>query len=264
MGGVAQRTYLPGLGEAYPAGATPMADYAYYTPDHLGSVRGIRLPDRSLSGSYTYEPYGQTRAASGLPLNVGYTGHLWDATIQQYFAPFRYYNPAAARWTMRDPLGLLDSFNSYSYVGSNPYSYHDRLGLQRCRSYDISKIWSYVFDPYFHGGPHVDIKKYGTPIARISCKTGKAISGSPGKVPGWVLEKIRLAGHVARIVSVFLAVLQGIGEMCIFVDHLDAGTIDPPAGYEWSRDGGLVSIDGPYTDHGDSVFQHCDLGMRKV
>ena len=91
MGDVAQRTYLPGLGEAYPAGATPMADYAYYTPDHLGSVRGIRGQDRSLSGSYAYEPYGQTRAASGLPLNVGYTGHLWDATIQQYFAPFRWH-----------------------------------------------------------------------------------------------------------------------------------------------------------------------------
>ena len=128
MGGVAQRTYLPGLGEAYPAGATPMADYAYYTPDHLGSVRGIRLPDRSLSGSYTYEPYGQTRAASGLPLNVGYTGHLWDATIQQYFAPFRYYNPAAARWTMRDPLGMVDGPNMYGYVGGNPIGFIDRDG----------------------------------------------------------------------------------------------------------------------------------------
>jgi RHS repeat-associated protein len=106
-----------------------MADYAYYTPDHLGSVRGIRGQDRSLSASYAYEPYGQTRAASGLPLNVGYTGHLWDATIQQYFAPFRYYNPAAARWTMRDPIGMVDGPNVYAYVKDVPTIYFDDLGL---------------------------------------------------------------------------------------------------------------------------------------
>ena len=69
MGDVAQRTYLPGLGEAYPAGGTPMADYTYYTPDRLDSVRGIRLEDRSLSGSHAYEPHGQIRAASGIRLN---------------------------------------------------------------------------------------------------------------------------------------------------------------------------------------------------
>jgi RHS repeat-associated protein len=109
-----------------------MADYAYYTPDHLGSVRGMRLQDRSLSGSYAYEPYGQTRAASGLPLNVGYTGHLWDATIQQYFAPFRYYNPAAARWTMRDPLGMVDGPNMYGYVKARPLRYKDAFGMYHC------------------------------------------------------------------------------------------------------------------------------------
>jgi hypothetical protein len=105
MGDVAQRTYLPGLGEAYPAGGTPMADYAYYTPDHLGSVRGIRGQDRSLSASYAYEPFGQTRAASGLPLNVGYTGHLWDATIQQYFAPVPLLQPRRRALDHARPAG---------------------------------------------------------------------------------------------------------------------------------------------------------------
>jgi YD repeat-containing protein len=80
MGDVAQRTYLPGLGEAYPAGTTPMADHAYYTPDHLGSVRGIRGPDRNLSGNYAYEPYGQTRAASGLPPVVAWFPDLATLT----------------------------------------------------------------------------------------------------------------------------------------------------------------------------------------
>jgi hypothetical protein len=54
--------------QAWP-GSTPVADYAYYTPDHLGSVRGIRLEDRGLSGSHAYEPHGQIRAASGIRLN---------------------------------------------------------------------------------------------------------------------------------------------------------------------------------------------------
>jgi RHS repeat-associated protein len=186
MGDVAQRTYLPGLGEAYPAGATPMADYAYYTPDHLGSVRGIRLQDRSLSGSYAYEPYGQTRAASGLPLNVGYTGHLWDATIQQYFAPFRYYNPAAARWTMRDPLGLQDGINMYIYP-INPVRFIDPLGL-------------YCFPGWV--GPAATVAGIITGrllVLAVKSSAGVALGISPA---GWAIATAVLLG-VAAVTTVW-------------------------------------------------------------
>ena len=53
---------------------------------------------------YDYAPYGELLRNAGLPLTVGYTGHLWDSAIGQYYAPFRNYNPQTARWNMHDPL----------------------------------------------------------------------------------------------------------------------------------------------------------------
>lgn len=66
---------------------------------------------------------------AGLPLTVGYTGHLWDSAIGQYYAPFRYYNPQSARWNMLDPLGFVDGLNVYVYSAGNPILLFDRLGL---------------------------------------------------------------------------------------------------------------------------------------
>lgn len=66
--------------------------------------------------------------SAGLPLTIGYTGHPWDRALGQYFAPFRYYNPATARWNMRDPLGFVDGPNVYAYVAGNPVMYSDPSG----------------------------------------------------------------------------------------------------------------------------------------
>ncbi|NLV42432.1 MAG: RHS repeat-associated core domain-containing protein [Candidatus Hydrogenedentes bacterium] len=66
--------------------------------------------------------------SAGLPLTIGYTGHPWDRALGQYFAPFRYYNPATARWNMRDPLGFVDGPNVYAYVAGNPVMRTDPSG----------------------------------------------------------------------------------------------------------------------------------------
>lgn len=66
--------------------------------------------------------------SAGLPLTIGYTSHLWDRALGQYFAPFRYYNPATARWNMRDPLGFVDGPNVYAYVAGNPVMNIDPTG----------------------------------------------------------------------------------------------------------------------------------------
>ena len=72
--------------------------------------------------------------SAGLPLTIGYTGHPWDRALGQYAAPFRYYNPATARWNMRAPLGFVDGPNVYAYVAGNPVNGHDPSGLGSCPS----------------------------------------------------------------------------------------------------------------------------------
>ena len=60
-----------------------------------------------------------------------YTGHTWDGTAQLYYAPYRYYSPATARWITRDPLGIIDGPNVYAYVMDNPVRWMDPLGAKR-------------------------------------------------------------------------------------------------------------------------------------
>jgi RHS repeat-associated protein len=126
--GALQTGYVPGL--ATFAGSNPStAEWRYHLTDHLGSVRQLSGQTKAALARYDYAPYGELMRNAGLPLTVGYTGHLWDSAIGQYYAPFRYYNPQTARWNMRDPLGFVDGPNVYAYVAGNPVNYVDSLGL---------------------------------------------------------------------------------------------------------------------------------------
>ncbi|MCD6288620.1 MAG: RHS repeat-associated core domain-containing protein [Candidatus Hydrogenedentes bacterium] len=112
------------------AGSNPSSGtYRYYTHDHLGSTRALWSQAKASLGTYEYTPYGRTYWTSGPSISHMYTGHLWDGTAQLYYAPYRYYSPATARWLTRDPLGMVDGPNVYAYVMGNPVTYYDPLGL---------------------------------------------------------------------------------------------------------------------------------------
>jgi hypothetical protein len=52
---------------------------------------------------------------------------------------FRYYDPETGRWPNRDPLGERGGLNVYGFVGNNPNSYIDFLGLKGrdCTAYIV-------------------------------------------------------------------------------------------------------------------------------
>ena len=124
------RTYT-GRTFAHVDGSSPSSgNYTYYTHDYLGSVRAIYDQSKDLQGSREYSPYGSILTASNLNLtNRGFTGHDWDTKTGMYFAPYRYFSPSIARWTTRDPLGMVDGPNLYAYVGGNPVNWLDPLGF---------------------------------------------------------------------------------------------------------------------------------------
>ena len=112
-------------------GANPASGaYRYYTHDHLGSTRGVYDQAQDQLARFDYTPYGEIYHAENPGITTRqFTGHDWSPQTGLYFAPYRYYNPAASRWLTRDPLGMADGPNVYAYVMGNPTNTIDVLGL---------------------------------------------------------------------------------------------------------------------------------------
>ncbi len=127
----------------------------HYLHDPLGSVVGLVDSIGRLVERYTYDPYGMpyierwdananegegawlasAEPNSGLPYSslgnpFGFTGHVYLPAIGKNLAHFRVYDPRLGRWLQRDPIEYAaGSINQYEYVGANPISRLDPLGL---------------------------------------------------------------------------------------------------------------------------------------
>ena len=108
---------------------------SYRHPDWLGSSRLVSTPNRTVSSTTAYSPFGETYAQSGSS-DASFTGENQDTVAGLYDFLFREYNPSYARWVSPDPAGLLaadladpQSFNRYTYVRNRPLLFIDPLGL---------------------------------------------------------------------------------------------------------------------------------------
>ena len=62
---------------------------------------------------------------------IRFPGHYADAETGLHYNRYRHYDPAAARYTTADPLGLAPAPDPYGYV-LNPTGWVDPLGLTPC------------------------------------------------------------------------------------------------------------------------------------
>ncbi|MBC7677371.1 MAG: RHS repeat-associated core domain-containing protein [Pseudorhodobacter sp.] len=98
----------------------------YYLFDGLGSVVGLVDTLGTKTASYSYDPYGQSRTASGTVTNpYRYTGGYLDITTGLTKLGIRYYDPTLGRFTQTDPAGQDPH---YSYAGNSPSSFLDPSG----------------------------------------------------------------------------------------------------------------------------------------
>lgn len=115
-------------------------DDVYFRQDSSGTVTtvltdiqgsAVLVTDASQAtvAAYIYDPYGNT-AQAGVSANTQqYTGRENDVTGLYYYRA-RYYNPTLGRFISEDPIGWSSGqTNSYAYVGGNPASMIDPLGL---------------------------------------------------------------------------------------------------------------------------------------
>jgi RHS repeat-associated protein len=78
---------------------------------------------------YDYDPYGNFIGQPQTPPDFGYAGMHYHAPSGLYLTRYRAYDPQTGRWLSRDPIEEAGGINLYGYVGGNPISYNDPLGL---------------------------------------------------------------------------------------------------------------------------------------
>lgn len=97
--------------------------------DALGSTIALVDSSGAIQTRYSYEPFGKTTASGAASGNTQkYTGREDDGT-GLYYNRGRYYSPTLQRFISEDPIGIAGGINQYAYVGNNPISLIDPLGL---------------------------------------------------------------------------------------------------------------------------------------
>ncbi|HET6549463.1 MAG TPA: RHS repeat-associated core domain-containing protein [Solirubrobacter sp.] len=100
--------------------------------DQVGSPRVVTNASGVVQDVREYDAYGNlvSESAPTFDLPIGYAGGLDDRVTGLVRFGFRDLDTASGRWTARDPA-LYDGgqVNLYGYVGGDPVSHHDPLGL---------------------------------------------------------------------------------------------------------------------------------------
>ncbi|MBI3523008.1 MAG: hypothetical protein HY066_00555 [Betaproteobacteria bacterium] len=124
------------------AAGPPLGIY-YIHPDHLGTPRLITDSQQNTVWRWdNQEPFGNNppnedpgNSGTTFVFNPRFPGQYFDRETNLSYNYFRDYDPNTGRYIQSDPIGLQGGINGYTYVGGNPVSYIDPLGLDRT-------IWS--------------------------------------------------------------------------------------------------------------------------
>ncbi|MEO8133744.1 MAG: RHS repeat-associated core domain-containing protein, partial [Betaproteobacteria bacterium] len=148
----------------------------YIATDQLGSPRVLTDTAGAVVRVLEFDAFGNVTADSNpaFELPIGFAGGLADGTTGLLRFGMRDYDPAAGRWTARDPA-LFDGAqaNLYAYVNNNPVNLVDPLGLGSggvglCEGICVGLKFSYVdggisacFEAGFGKGNSVEIDPFG-------------------------------------------------------------------------------------------------------
>ncbi|MEO8134796.1 MAG: RHS repeat-associated core domain-containing protein, partial [Betaproteobacteria bacterium] len=124
---------------------------SFVHPDVHGSTRLLTNGAGAVTDRYAFDAYGNAAGGSGSTVNpYRYSGQRLDADTGLYQMRARYYDPAAARFTSRDPLGGRPgspaSLHRYMYADADPVNNADPTGMESLPSLMVAQFLSNTLD----------------------------------------------------------------------------------------------------------------------
>jgi len=127
------RSFEPGIARVQSGVSQGSGWTDYYHADHLGTTRRMTAPNGSVIESSAFTAFGERSAGSvsgpeDRYAYVGAWGYQADADFDILHVGHRYYDPETGRFLQRDPIGIEDDLNVYTYVGDIPTIFVDPTG----------------------------------------------------------------------------------------------------------------------------------------
>lgn len=181
----------------------------YLVADALGSVRGTVNSTGVLTGTTSYDAWGNPETAAGLTATTpfGYAGGYTDPTGLLYLLN-RYYNPGTGQFISVDPA-ITQTLQPYAYADGDPVSLTDPTGLgwweyQTLQadsriSYDID----YDYSVQMNGDMVKAAAKVGKRLTKVSVYINALVQV--------ILTVVHNHHEVIQIVAAVSAVLAVIG-----------------------------------------------------
>jgi RHS repeat-associated protein len=102
----------------------------FYQADGLGSITSLTTSSGTITGTYTYDSFGNLTASTGTTTNpYRYAGREFDVESSNYYNRARYYDQTVGRFSNEDPVRFSGGLNFYAYVRNDPVSFVDPMGL---------------------------------------------------------------------------------------------------------------------------------------
>ena len=145
----ARYVYLPTASGPMPVAAIYGTKHYAIQSDHLNTPRRLIQSDGQVAWQWAYSAFGEekptiaknrfantklnqsfgTTTVAAVTFNLRYPGQYFDQESNLHYNLNRSYSSTTGRYTQSDPIGLDGGWNRYSYVGQNPLSFTDPLGL---------------------------------------------------------------------------------------------------------------------------------------
>jgi RHS repeat-associated protein len=188
MNGTAVQKYMVPLTAGMQAVYNTNGLQYYRHADWLGSSRFAATPTGSMYYDLAYAPFGESYAETGT-VSRSFTGQTQDVIAGSngiYDFLLRQQSAAQGRWLVPDPAGLAavdptnpQTWNRYAYVGNNPLSNVDPLGLDNdcggpCTPFVLSSVGNCMTVVNYYKDTGEDGRTYDIPYTTFGCTGGGA------------------------------------------------------------------------------------------